>query len=158
MIYQPYIDKIYEVRLTVIGKKLFATRIDSQTKRKTVDWRYDLDDGKDWPLRIDCLPEEIERAVRGLVSQLKLELACIDLICTPHNEWYFLEVNEQGQFLWLEEALPQQRLLQSMCELLLGSHQNGKDLHFEDYINSNQYSNFRNRFKHAAQSQFVTVE
>ena len=43
-LYQPYVHKKFELRVTVVGDEVFACRIDSQNSVKTrVDWRnYDL--------------------------------------------------------------------------------------------------------------------
>jgi hypothetical protein len=38
---------------------------------------------------------------------------------TPAGEYVFLEINQMGQFLWLEELLPELPLLDAFCELLL---------------------------------------
>lgn len=42
---QPYVDKQYELRVTIVGDRIFACRIESQSTEKTkVDWRhYDLE-------------------------------------------------------------------------------------------------------------------
>ena len=34
-----------------------------------------------------------------------LNFGAFDYIVTPENEWIFLELNPNGQWLWLEEAL-----------------------------------------------------
>ena len=44
-LFQAYIEKAYEVRVTIIGNDIFAVRIDSQASERTrIDWRhYDLE-------------------------------------------------------------------------------------------------------------------
>ena len=39
-------------------------------------------------------------------------------ISTPSGDYVFLEVNEAGAFLWLEERLPELHLLDAFCEFL----------------------------------------
>ncbi len=34
------------------------------------------------------------------------------------GDWWFLEINEQGQFLWLDYLCPQARLLEKFCAFL----------------------------------------
>jgi glutathione synthase/RimK-type ligase-like ATP-grasp enzyme len=46
-------------------------------------------------------PEIAARCVR-IVKDLRLVFGCIDLIVRPDGETVFLEVNESGQFLFLE--------------------------------------------------------
>ena len=42
-----------------------------------------------------------------------------DFIVTPGGEHVFLEVNPEGQFLWIEEACPEIRLLAPFVDFLL---------------------------------------
>ena len=44
---------------------------------------------------------------------------CIDFIVTPEGEYVFLEVNQMGQFLWVELANPEFPLLQAFAEFLV---------------------------------------
>jgi hypothetical protein len=52
------------------------------------------------------------------LKDLGLVFGCLDLIVTPEGEYVFLEVNESGQFLWVEgyTGLP---LLDAFTELLI---------------------------------------
>ena len=36
---------------------------------------------------------------------MKFAFGAFDFIVTPENEWIFLEVNPNGQWLWLEQSL-----------------------------------------------------
>jgi len=38
-----------------------------------------------------------------LVEKLGLVFGCIDMIVTPRGEFIFLEINPNGQWLWIEE-------------------------------------------------------
>ena len=40
-----------------------------------------------------------------MLSYYNLVFGAFDYIVTPQNEWIFLELNPNGQWLWLEEAL-----------------------------------------------------
>ncbi len=101
-IFQEYIPKAYEVRVTVVGNDVFAVRIDSQNSKKTrVDWRqYDF---ANVTHSIEILPDIIHQRCIQLVQKLGLHYGAIDLIVTPKNEWIFLENNCNGQWLWLEK-------------------------------------------------------
>src|SRR5882672_6715415 len=50
---------------------------------------------------------------------LGLAFGCIDLIVTPEGEHIFLEVNEMGQFLWVEQDEPRSELLRCFATPLL---------------------------------------
>lgn len=101
-IYQPYIDKAYELRVTVVGGQVFACRIDSQASPRTrVDWRhYDLPHTPHLPYE---LPERQRSQCLALVDRLGLAFGAIDLIVTPDGNTCFLEINPNGQWGWIEE-------------------------------------------------------
>ena len=40
----------------------------------------------------------------AMLRKLGLLMGCFDFVVTPENDIVFLEVNEGGQFLWLESA------------------------------------------------------
>ena len=101
-LFQKYIDKAYEVRVTVINSQCFAVRIDSQANAKTkIDWRnYDLEHT---PHSALVLPAEIEQRILNYVRSYGLTFSALDFIVTPTDDWVFLENNPNGQWLWLEE-------------------------------------------------------
>lgn len=115
-LFQQYVEKQYEARVTIIGNKIFAVRIDSQKSEATrVDWRhYDFEHT---PHSVITLPPEVEARCREMVRRYGLNFGAIDLILTPSNEWVFLEINPNGQWLWLEEltGLP---MTEALVELL----------------------------------------
>lgn len=99
-IFQPYIEKAFELRIVVVGKKLFACAIYSQqSERSREDWRRcDLEHT---PYEPYTLPDEIADKLLKLMERLGLVFGSIDLIVTPSGEYVFLEVNPNGQFDWL---------------------------------------------------------
>lgn len=106
-IYQHYVEKLYEVRVTVVGDRVFAVRIDSQaTARGKVDWReaQRTPGGRPSDLTFETvvLPEFIEECCQRLMRSLGLVFGTIDLILTPARKHVFLEVNPSGQFLFVE--------------------------------------------------------
>jgi glutathione synthase/RimK-type ligase-like ATP-grasp enzyme len=102
-LFQPYVDKRSEVRVTVAGERALAVEIDSQaTAHSATDWRrYDNDH---LVYRPHDLPSAVREGCIALVRGLSLRFGAIDLIVTPDGEYVFLEVNPNGQWLWLEHA------------------------------------------------------
>ena len=97
-IFQKAIPKEYEVRTTVVGNKVFSAAVYSQTDDETkVDWRR-----KRLEFVETSLPNEIESLCLLLLKELNLAFGAIDLIKTPDNEYYFLEINPNGQWVWIE--------------------------------------------------------
>ncbi len=96
---QQYITKQYEVRITIIGKEVYAVRIDTKNK---IDWRMDYPNHR-YSL-IDC-PNDIIKKCYQMMIDFNLVFGAFDFIVTPENEWIFLEINPNGQWLWLEQSL-----------------------------------------------------
>jgi glutathione synthase/RimK-type ligase-like ATP-grasp enzyme len=102
-IYQRRVEKAFDVRVTVVGKRLFACRIDSQeTLEGTVDWRR-AGVASTSIVTFELDRETAERCL-GLTRALGLESAGLDFVVTPAGEMVFLEVNAQGQWLWVQQA------------------------------------------------------
>jgi glutathione synthase/RimK-type ligase-like ATP-grasp enzyme len=99
---QEYINKKYEVRYTVVGNQHLACKIDSQmSQRANIDWRrYDL---KNTPHYAIDIPSEIVSKVSSLMKELNLNFGALDFIVDESDNWWFLEVNSSGQWLWIED-------------------------------------------------------
>mgnify|MGYP001580931444 CR=1 FL=1 len=116
-IFQPYIEKAYELRVTVVGDKIFAARIESQTSEKTrVDWRrYDFTNVVHSSYQ---LPKETENQCVAVLQSFNLQFGAIDMIATPTGEYYFLELNANGQWAWIE-AVTELPISHAIANLLL---------------------------------------
>lgn len=101
-LFQEYIPKRVELRVTVVGNRVFACEIHSQKSERTrIDWRrYDLENTPHIPVE---LPEDIADRCLKLVRSFGLNFGAIDIIATPDDEYIFIEINPNGQWLWIEQ-------------------------------------------------------
>lgn len=102
---QNYVEKDFELRVTVVGGKVFACRIDSQSLTDDtgrIDWRQGYEYGMKHS--VFALPEDIADKCREYLRCLGLNFGCFDFIVTPSGEFVFLECNPNGQWLWVEDA------------------------------------------------------
>lgn len=102
-LFQEYIDKCVELRVTIVGSDIFSMEIHSQDHTSsTIDWRCATDpDALEYSA---CeLPEAITHKLLTLMRSLGLLFGCVDMILTPNGEYVFLEVNPNGQWYWVEE-------------------------------------------------------
>lgn len=100
--FQEYLPKKLELRITVIGQKVLTVAIHSQASTRTrVDWRRSYED---LTYSVFDLPADIEQKCLKMVQALHLNYGCIDMIVTPQDELKFLEINAVGQYLWLEQV------------------------------------------------------
>lgn len=97
--FQSYEMKDYEVRLTIVNKQLFGVRIDSSDK---VDWRKGNAILQYSKIEI---PLHIKKKCLDMMSRLKLNFAAFDFIVKQGRQYTFLELNANGQWLWLENEL-----------------------------------------------------
>jgi hypothetical protein len=107
-IFQEYVEKRFDVRVTVVGQDMFACEIHSQNHRATkIDFRRVvlLESVDQLEHRAHKLDSDVAHKLDNLMKSLGLQFGCIDLILTPEGEYVFLEVNPSGQWLWIERLI-----------------------------------------------------
>lgn len=115
--FQQHIPKRHELRVTVIGSRALAARIDSQADPRTATDCRDL--SAEIGYAAERLPPELERRCRDFVHSYDLSYGALDLIVTPEGEYVFLENNPVGQFLFVEELVPELELTSAVAACLL---------------------------------------
>jgi len=85
------------VRLTVVDGTMFAALIESPH----LDWRRDPDACRYQTLET---PVQVAGPVRRLMALLRLRCAGLDFAIDQSGCWWFLEINPNGQWLWVEHA------------------------------------------------------
>lgn len=140
-IYQDRIDKSHELRITIFDQRIIAARLDSQSVAEAeVDWRSDFLQKVpvEGPV---ALPSHVEAAIGRLMRRLNLRFGCMDMIVDRSGQHVFLEVNQQGQFLWLESREPTLGLLGAFVDMVCratGVVANQADLRLETYYGSDR--------------------
>jgi hypothetical protein len=106
MVFQEKIPKAYELRVTVVGQRVFTARVDSAARSETaVDWRRD-GVGLLHAWVNESLPADIERGLVALLAELGLNYGAADFVVTPDGKHVFLEVNAVGEYFWLDRVHP----------------------------------------------------
>ncbi|MCQ8195180.1 ATP-grasp ribosomal peptide maturase [Streptomyces rugosispiralis] len=109
--FQARVDKVADVRVTVIGKRIFAVRIDSGL----LDWRTDYSTHMYSPVSV---PLAMERAMRAYLKHFGLVFGAFDFALAESGEWTFIECNPSGQWAWMEPptGLPMTAALSDLLE------------------------------------------
>lgn len=151
-IYQRYIEKRYDVRVTMIGDRLFAMRLGKGADGAFVDWRGHSRDPSFRAERL-ALPPAVETKLRDLMGALGLVFGCIDLVVDAQGEFHFLEVNQAGQFLFVEDMLPEMPILQTMTAMLVAGRvdapvENLRPVSMKDFWASEAYAALQESVAH----------
>lgn len=116
-IYQVYVDKRHDLRVTAIGDRYFAARLYAGHDDGFVDWRVQQ---ATRGLRAEAgeLSSADQARLAALMRELGLAFGCIDLAVDADGQAHFLEVNQAGQFLFVEDLVPSLPLLRAMSAML----------------------------------------
>lgn len=102
-LYQEYIEKAYELRITVVGDEIYCAKIiAADTEAASQDWRAGLFENK---YELETIPDIAHRMVCQMSRELGIVYGAYDFIVRPDGSLVFLEVNPFGQWLWLEQQL-----------------------------------------------------
>jgi glutathione synthase/RimK-type ligase-like ATP-grasp enzyme len=102
-IFQEFIPKDAEVRVTCVGPRHFACKIEPRPGDETADdYRFDTTNLPH--LAVDC-PDLAER-MQKYMSSFGLNFGCFDFIVPASGgEPIFLEMNPNGQWLWVQNKV-----------------------------------------------------
>ncbi|MFI7101049.1 ATP-grasp ribosomal peptide maturase [Streptomyces sp. NPDC050161] len=95
-LFQARVDKVADVRVLVVGRRVFAVRIDSGL----LDWRTDYSAHSYAALH---LPAPINKALLSCLDHFGLASGSFDLAVDRAGDYWWLELNPNGQWGWLEE-------------------------------------------------------
>ncbi len=103
-LFQAEIPKTGDVRVTVVGSRVFAQRITAAPG--TVDWRRgDWNDLIHDPIAV---PTVVETALHRYLASFGLAFGCFDFALTgtgdTPDDWWAIECNPNGQWGWLPDA------------------------------------------------------
>jgi len=99
MIFQPYIEKEYELRIVYLDGEFFTGKINSSEQ---TDWRIAQGD---YFWSAYELPENVKANLTSMMKEMGLYMGAIDMIRSTAGRYYFLEVNPQGEWGMLQKEL-----------------------------------------------------
>ncbi|WP_256104261.1 ATP-grasp ribosomal peptide maturase [Streptomyces sp. ODS05-4] len=94
-LFQARVDKVADVRVLVVGRYTFAVRIGSGL----LDWRKDY---SSLSYRVERLPDRVSKALHSYLDHLGLASGSFDLAVDRAGDYWWLELNPNGQWGWLE--------------------------------------------------------
>lgn len=116
MMVQRRLRKALELRVTVIGEEVFPCAISTSHETiEGIDWR--IRDVEQLPHRLVSVPDRVTVGLKSILRQMGLNFGAFDLILDEDGEYYFLEINPNGQFYWIE-LLTGAPLIEAMLRLM----------------------------------------
>lgn len=117
-IFQYRQNSLYEVRAVFMGSSHVAIEYNLKTSPN-----YNLDSKRN-PLSANSakrhiLPENIAEKCFSVMGKMGLNFASIDLLVLQDGTYVFLEINPEGQWLWLEHVCSEIKLLSPFCDFLI---------------------------------------
>ena len=98
-LFQERIPCAYAVRLTVVGSRMFAVRIDTPAGVEVVDWRAVHDQLAYTPIDV---PADVVSGINALMDTLGLVYAAPDFVVDHEGRWHFHgDLNPGGQWAWI---------------------------------------------------------
>ncbi|MCG8411558.1 MAG: hypothetical protein MI739_09770 [Bacteroidales bacterium] len=118
MTFQKSIEKKVELRVTVVGKKIFTAAINPNNNENAKnDWRKEgvnlIDKWEKYEL-----PESVSEKIFKLMDYYQLNYGAIDIIVTNDDRYVFLEINPVGEFFWLDK-IPDFDISKEIANVLL---------------------------------------
>lgn len=99
MIFQPYIEKEYELRIVYLAGEFFTGKINNS---ENTDWRI-AHGSYAWSAY--DLPKNLKQNMTLMMKEMGLYMGAIDIIKAKDGNYYFLEVNPQGEWGMLQKEL-----------------------------------------------------
>jgi hypothetical protein len=124
-IYQQRIDKQFDVRTVLMARRIYSFAL--RTPANSLDWRFDAAINN-LDVQIIATPAEVENGLLNFAQASGVCFGSVDFAVDRHGQWWFLEINEEGQFLWLEQYNPQAALLQKFCAFLTADEESSGPL------------------------------
>lgn len=95
------LDKAFEARVTVVGRRMFTAAIHAGSDAARADWRSDYD-----ALRLSVVevPAQVAVGVLAFMEALGLMFGAFDFAIDTAGTWWFLECNSAGQFGFVEDS------------------------------------------------------
>jgi hypothetical protein len=103
-LFQEYIEKSLDVRITAVDGHIHAVTLAAREPDGTQRCDVRRNNMEDVKYEEIVLPGDIAQKVRILMRRYGLRFAAIDMAIGKDRMWYFLEVNPNGQWAWLDLA------------------------------------------------------
>jgi hypothetical protein len=98
--FQEKIEAVYELRIVAIGRRLFPFKVVCTKKDRALDIKsHDMKHLQHSPCEISI---DLRTKILLLLDQFSLPFSSMDFLVDAQGTEYFVDLNPNGQWLWLE--------------------------------------------------------
>jgi hypothetical protein len=111
-------DAVREYRLTMFGSHCIGATVTSAHAHDDLHgWRH----GQHTTVKVNptSIPSSLNERLQRFVTACLLAFGAFDTLETADGQFYFLEVDEAGQFLWIEHCNSDVRLLKPFSDFVI---------------------------------------
>jgi hypothetical protein len=114
-IYQDMVVKEFDVRMVLMGHRVYSFAL--HNSKKALDWRQDAGLGN---VQVETIPTppDVEKGILAFAQKAGICFGSVDFAVDKDGQWWFLEINEQGQFLWLDQFNARAKTLEKFCSFI----------------------------------------
>lgn len=131
--------KQYDIRMVLMGHRVYSFAL--HNPKKALDWRQDAGLGN-VNVEIVPTPPDVEKGILAFAQKAGICFGSVDFAVDNDGQWWFLEINEQGQFLWLDQFNTEARTLEKFCAFITAPEDSTQPLEerqglfpcFDEYI------------------------
>ncbi len=158
-IYQQAVQKQFDIRLLVAGATYLAVKIVPATNGKAgIDWRAD----KLATMEPYIISDQTFDRILKLMASLGIVTGSVDMVVDIEGKCHFIEVNESGQFLFMEENCKKLPVLDMFSSFLTNptsdfcwsahSRQAAQTVSLENFYKSQKFVEFNEQTKNITPS------
>jgi glutathione synthase/RimK-type ligase-like ATP-grasp enzyme len=103
-LFQEFIEKEYDVRITVVDSEIVAVKLVAKEPDGTQRCDIRRNNMTDVVHSKIDLPDHVIYNIRKLMQIYRLRFAAIDMVVSVSGEWIFLEINPNGQWAWIDQV------------------------------------------------------
>ncbi|MEU5978535.1 ATP-grasp ribosomal peptide maturase, partial [Streptomyces sp. NPDC047315] len=96
-LFQEAVDKVADIRVAVVGDRMFASRVTIHGDH--LDWRWDYDRIAFAPVEV---PDSVRYGIRRFMSALGLVFGAFDFGLDHDGRWWMYEINPNGQWAFVD--------------------------------------------------------
>jgi glutathione synthase/RimK-type ligase-like ATP-grasp enzyme len=116
-IFQQEVVEGIDIRATIIGTQIYTCEIHKQKHSRT-DWReYITTD--ELQFKTHTLPEEIYCKCIDMLDHMGLKFGVIEFKLDPKGNYWFMEINPNGQWLFVQDKCPELNIAQGIADFFL---------------------------------------